>query len=169
MTLLPTADRVVGLVVGLALAALIASPGQASSLTIGQNYQESSNVTSSAPPTPGACNGKTYCYIEFNKVPAGKQLIVTQVSCSLNPSAGVPMQMYLAPRRPNNAAVERFQFLIPSTMPSTTPGTNVTVNTNAYQLFDQRERPEIYLEVSAAANTVGFCTISGQMLNIPEP
>jgi hypothetical protein len=167
MTMQSTVTHGLGAIAGLTLAALTAMPSQASSLSIGQNYQESSNVTSSAPPTPGACNGITYCYIEFNKVPAGKQLIVTQVSCSLNPSAGVPMQMFLAPRRPNNSAVERFQFLIPSTMPSTTPGTNVTVNTNTYQLFDQKDRPEIYLEVSAAASTVGFCTISGQMVDIP--
>ena len=157
---------VVAAISGAALAALSGAAGQATSLSIGQNYQESSNVTSSLPPAAGACNDITYCYIEFKPVPMGKQLVVTQVSCELSASAGNVVSMYLGPRRPNGMAVERFQFLQSIKLPSNQPGSNMSVNNNAYQLFDQKDRPEIYMGLNAAANTTGFCTISGQMTDV---
>jgi hypothetical protein len=133
---------VFGAISGVALAVLSVAAGHASSLSIGQNYQESSNKTSSAPPVAGACNALTYCYIEFTPVPAGKQLVVTQVSCALSVSAGNVTEMYLAPRRPNGTAVERFQILESTKLPSNQPGSNVNVNNSAMQLFDQKDRPE---------------------------
>jgi hypothetical protein len=156
-----------GLTAGLGLLLLSVAPGQASSLTVGQNYQESSNKTSTTPPAGTACNATTFCYIEFAKVPLGRQLVVTQVSCSLsvsNNSAEV-VQMTLSPRRPGGAAVERFQMLIPSTLPSNLPGYNLVLNSNAYQLFDAGDRPEIFVSFKAGASVTGFCSISGQIVN----
>jgi hypothetical protein len=152
---------------GLALALLWTAPGHAVSLTVGDHYQESSNVTSTSPPSGSACNNTIFCFIIFNKVLTGKQLIITQVSCALSvsTSAAQAVSMYLGPRRPTGTAVERFQILIPSTMPSNQPGYNLVLNSNAYQLFTTSDRPEIYIGLNASANILGFCSISGQMVD----
>ena len=151
---------------GLALATLSAAPGHTSSLSVGQNYQESSNKTSTSPPNATGCS-LTYCYIVFNKVPTGKQLIVTQVSCSLNVSDATAdaTQMFMEPQRPNGNWNERFQILIPSTMPSNLPGYNLVLNSAAYMLFTSNDRPEIYVGLKSAAQVVGFCSIAGQMVD----
>src|SRR5262245_34461937 len=158
-----------GMTAGLVLALLWAAPGHAASLTVGQNFQESSDVTSTSPPIGTACNSTSFCYIIFHKVPSGKQLIITQVSCALSVSASAAqaVSMYLGPRRPNGTAVERFQILIPSTMPSNQPGYNLVLNSNAYQLFTTSDRPEIYIGLSASADILGSCSISGQMVDVP--
>jgi len=155
------------LAAGLVLVMLGVGAGQTTSLSFQGNFQESSNKTSTAPPTATACNSTVFCYIEFAKVPAGKQLIVTQVSCALSVSNGnaQAVSMTLSPRRPNGNAVERFQMLIPSTMPSNQPGYNLVLNSNAYQLFGSGDRPEIHVLLNAAANIIGFCSISGQLFD----
>lgn len=150
----------IALVVGV-LQAVAPSPVGAASITVGSNYQESSNVTSSAPPAAGACNGVSYCYLNFSKVPEGRNLLVRQVSCSLSASAGNVISMYLGVRRGQNS-VERFQFLNSTKYPSSQPGGTVVVNENALQIYRAGDRPEIYVGYTAAANTTGFCTISGE-------
>lgn len=148
------------------IGAFAAMPASAAALALGAHYQESSNLTSNAPPQSTACNGLSYCYIEFAKVPAGKQLLVTRVSCQLSVSAGAATTMYLGTRLGNGNAVERFSFLIPTAMPSNQPGDNITVNDEAYQLYTQGQRPEIYLGLDSAASTVGFCSIGGELTDV---
>jgi hypothetical protein len=149
-----------------AVLAVASTPAGADSITIGQHFQESSNTTSSSPPTAGACNDISYCYIEFAKVPNGQSLVVRQVSCSLSASAGNVIYMYLGVRRGQNA-VERFQFLNSTKNPSSMPGSTVMVNENAYQIFRAGDRPEIYIGYTVAASTTGFCSISGEYISIP--
>lgn len=151
---------------GLAALALGAIPAQSSSLQSGAYYQESSNKTSSAPPTAGACNG-SFCYILFTKVPAGKRLAVTQVSCSLSVSSATAeaTSMYLGGRR-TTGAVERFTMLVPGTMPSNQPGYTLVLNSGALQLYEAGDRPEIFVGYKNAAATVGFCSIAGEMSDV---
>ena len=129
---------------------------------------ESSNITSNFPPTAGACNGISYCYIEFTKIPDGYRLAVSHVSCSLavSSSTAKPVQMYLGTRKGINA-VERFQMLEPGSMPSNQPGYNLVVNSPTLQLYTEKDRPEIYVGYTNAADTVGFCTIAGTLQEIP--
>jgi hypothetical protein len=152
----------------LAALALSVSSAETASLQAGTYFQESSNVTSSAPPTAGACNGLVYCYIEFGKIPDGKQLIVTHVSCSLSVSSSTAksVQVYLGTRKGINA-VERFQLLVPGSMPSNQPGYNLVVNAPTLQLYTEKERPEIYVGFTNATDTIGFCTIAGTLQDIP--
>lgn len=157
--------RRLALAVGVLQAAAMASAG-AASLSVGDAYQESSNVTSAAPPAPGACNDIIYCYIRFAPVPDGLQLIVRQVSCSLSASAGNVTSMYLGVRRGSNA-VERFQFLNTVKYPSNQPGSTVVTNENAYQLYRSGDRPEIFVGYTTAASTTGFCSISGEYVANP--
>jgi hypothetical protein len=149
--------------------AIAAAPAHAASATYGQHYQSSSNITSSSPPVASACNALTYCYIVFPKVATGKRLIVRQVSCQLSVSTGEPVSIYLGVRLSNGEAAERFQFLRPSILPSNTPGSTVVVNENAYQPYNQGQRPEIYLGLTQAANTTGFCTVAGELQDVPLP
>ncbi len=148
--------------------ALGAVPAQSTSLQAGTFFQESSNTTSNFPPTAGACNGISYCYIEFTKIPDGYRLAVSHVSCSLSVSTATAksVQMYLGTRKGINA-IERFQLLVPGTMPSNQPGYNLVVNSPTLQLYTEKERPEIFVSYTNAADTVGFCTIAGTMQEIP--
>lgn len=148
--------------------ALGASSARSTALQAGTYFQESSNTTSNAPPTAGACNGQIFCYIEFTKIPAGKQLAVSHVSCSLSVSATTakPVSMYLGTRKGINA-VERFQMLEPGSMPSNQPGYNLVVNSTTLQLYTENDRPEIYVGYTNAASTTGFCTIAGTLQEIP--
>jgi hypothetical protein len=163
-----TSSRLAATAAGLVALVLTATPGQAAALQLGSYYQESSNLTSNTPPTSGACNGLIYCYLEFAKVPTGKQLAVTQVSCSLSVSQSTakPVSMYLGTRRGINA-VERFQILVPSTMPSNQPGYTLVVSAPTLQLYEAGDRPEIFVGFNNAASTTGFCTIAGQVQNAP--
>lgn len=151
---------------GLAALALATIPVQSASLQTGVFYQESANKTSSTPPFASACNG-VFCYIVFNKVPAGKQLAVTHVSCGLSVSSATAevVSMNLGGRR-GTTAIERFTTLLPSTQPSNQPGYNLVLNTEALQLYTANDRPEIFIGYNNAAATVGFCTIAGQMTDI---
>lgn len=153
-------------VLGLAAMALAAIPAQSASIQVGAFYQESSNKTSSSPPVASACNG-VFCYIIFNKVPAGKQFVVTQVSCNLSVSTTTAevVSMYLGGRK-GPAALERFTDLIPGTQKSNQPGYNLVLNSSALQLYTENDRPEIFVGYKDAASTVGFCTIAGQMTDI---
>lgn len=155
------------IVTALSAVLLSAAPAQSASLQIGSSFQESSNKTASAPPVAGACNGISFCYILFTKVPAGKQLAVTQVSCSLSVSSGTAeaVGMYLGVRR-NAGAVERFTMLVPGTMPSNQPGYTLVLNSGALQLYEAGDRPEIFVGFKASASTTGFCTIAGQMTDV---
>ena len=154
-----------GVMAGLVLTAFGVVGAQASSLLVGTNYQESSNKTSTAPPGGTACNNSVYCYIVFKRVPVGKQLIVTRVACQLSVSTGNVSQLNLLPQRTNGTFVERFQNLASFTRPSSTPGNFVVANEAAFALFDERDFPEIHLQLTAAANILGFCTIAGQLID----
>jgi len=152
-------------VAAVALLAVTASGAHAavSQITLGTHYQATSNTTSSNPPNAGACNSQSYCYWVFPRVPTGKQLVVTQVSCSISVSAAEPTHMYLGARLNNGTAVERFSFLLPSIFPSNQPGSILAVNETVYQLYASGQRPEVYMQLTGFASSTGSCSISGQM------
>src|SRR5688500_16806583 len=67
--------------VDLVLASL---PAHATAVTVGSHYVEASTRKSVSVPSSATCNGTFFCYILFNVIPSGKQLLVTQVDCEVN-------------------------------------------------------------------------------------
>ena len=67
----------------------------------------------------------------------------------------------------NAAAVERFQFLRATDFQQTTPGTGYVIHETVYQLYNANQRPEVYLGLSVAADTLGTCSLTGEISDAP--
>jgi hypothetical protein len=127
-------------------------------------YEESSNVTSVSPPTPGSCTNSTDCVIVFSRVPQGQQLIVTRVSCRVDISAGALHWVRIFGQRPGGTFIDTSQTMLPT---ATTISSRFLVNQETLQLFEERDRPLIGLSGTQMANTSGFCTIAGRLVVLP--
>jgi hypothetical protein len=145
-----------------------AATARAEWLIVNGIYQESSNTTTRNAPTPGSCNNTaSSCDIVFAKVPVGKQLTVTHVSCELYVSAGEVSQLFLYPIRPNGTAHARYQWLTSSTRPDNLFAARVVVNQAAYQLFNQKDFPTIRITMTENSQVGGWCSITGPLTEKP--
>jgi hypothetical protein len=130
-------------------------------------YQQSSGLTSNDPPTPGDCMAAQTCYVVFDRVPAGHQLIVTQVSCLFVTSGGTTPRIstaILTVQRPNGTEPLRRQHLTPINEQQSLPTSTVAaVSVTTLQLFDARERPMVWMTSDTVTHLAGSCTIAGQL------
>ena len=123
------------------------------------NYQQSTSTTSVTPPKPAPCPAASNCYFLFSPVPAGKQLIVTHVSCNIIANGGAPYWAYITVLS-GGAPILREQHLVPVELISGA----YAISNSTLQLFNSQERPVI--NVGPGALT-GRCTIAGQIKNAP--
>ena len=148
--------------VALSAAAALAAIGPL--VTIGGFFQQSSNTTSVSPPTAGDCNPSSLCYFVFGKAPAGKQLLVTHVSCTVFLSTGELHSAILRIQRGNGSYVDSVQYLVPVK----TADTRYTISGSTLALYDQNQRPILEVQGTANAQIFGTCAVSGQIIDAPS-
>jgi hypothetical protein len=158
---------------GAALTALSPSAASATifpSVTIGGIYQQMTSTTSIAPPTEANCENVNVCYIVFSRVPNGKQLIVTNVSCFLAVAGAVGIiSAALQPQLPNNSLVFRYQWLQPSKTHDDIEGRTVfAINNTTVAPMASGQRPLVVVQTSApSVQILGTCTVAGQISDAP--
>jgi hypothetical protein len=131
---------------------------------IGGFYQQTTTTISAFPPTESPCTNVSACFVVFSRIPNSKQLIVTNVSCSLSTSSGDLAFTRLIPQRPDGSILFHFQFL----EATRAVGDVFTFNNTVVALFDARERPLIQVAPSANATISSVaCTIAGQLIDKP--
>jgi hypothetical protein len=163
---MPTHTRAFCWLAGVVAAALSASAASAEIFppsTIAGVYQQSTSTRSTSPPADTGCANTTGCDFVFSRVPSGKQLVVSNVSCSVASSAGFISLMQLVAQRPNGEILARAQNL----QPVKTEGVQYFLNNTTLAAFDSRERPLVRIHVSTFTNISGLCTIAGQLSDAP--
>jgi len=154
---------------GLMALAVVGMTASAATGTIGPRiiidglFQQSTNTTSLGSPIPGDCNPSSLCYFLFAPAPSGKQLIVTQVSCTLFVSTGELHSAILRIQRPDGSFVDTAQFLTPTK----TAETRFAVNTTTLALIDKKLRPVLEVQATVSAQIFGSCAIAGQIIVAP--
>jgi hypothetical protein len=163
---MPTHKRACRLA-GAVAAALSASAASAEifpATTIAGVYQQSTTTCSISPPADTGCaNTPGGGDFVFSRVPSGKQLIVSNVSCTVTVSAGFLSLIQLVSQRPNGDIPGRAQNL----QPAKSEGTQYFLNNTTLAAFDSRERPLVRLNASTFANISGLCSIAGQLTDAP--
>jgi hypothetical protein len=112
-----------------------------------------------------SCNQVTFgfCSVTFPTPPAGKRLIVTQVSMlDLMPSGTTITSIDL--RYLNGSIIA---FLPPVLNPGTAQTFNYTVNQTVFAKFDAGEIPQLLTFLSNSTNIQMVGTISGYLIDIP--
>lgn len=148
-----------------ALAALSLSPAaaQAPPITIDGFYQQSTDTKSLDGVSASAnCANTQSCFFLFSRVKNNKQLIVTQISCTIPHNAGDVRFAALQPER-NGQLLFRTQYFVP--LPTTND--RVGFSEPTLQLFDGGERPVVEVVFDEPVNIFGSCTIAGRMQNAP--
>ena len=168
---MPFVNRVRCLV-GVAIAALSASAASATinpPVIIDGVYHQTTSDILSSPDGPFGCNATGVCYARFGKVPNGKELVVTNVSCRLAMQVGVPgiVNVTLRPQHPNGTILRHEMHL------HSVKGVNGfthLVNGTTLLPIPERHRPILLLyQGNPASNiTTGVCGISGRITNAPN-
>jgi hypothetical protein len=105
----------------------------------------------------------SYCGIKFPTPPAGKRLIVTNVSIlNLLPQGQAITSIDL--RYLNGSIIN---FLNSQLNPGTAQTLNYTTNEQVFAKFDPGEIPQLLVFLSSNANMQMVATISGYMIDIP--
>lgn len=131
--------------------------------TFGGYYEETTSSTSPDNATPPGDAGSCIiistgtCYFIFSPVPAGKHLIVTQVSCYLITPGGDLTQATLFALRPNGKLAFRFQHLVINKADTEA----YAFNNATLQLYNPGDRPVLQTISSSSAGPSGTCTIGG--------
>jgi hypothetical protein len=146
------------------LAALSTSSGSAQApITIDGLYQQSTDTQSLDGIAAAAnCSNTQSCYFLFSRVKNNKQLIVTQISCTIPHNAGDVRFAALMPEK-NGNLVFRTQYFVP--LPTTND--RVGFSEPTLQLFDSGERPVVQVVFDEPVNIFGSCTIAGRIQNAP--
>jgi hypothetical protein len=144
------------------LAALSASSASAQApITIDGFYQQSTDTRSLDGVSASAnCANTQTCYFLFARVKNKKQLIVTQISCTIPHNAGKVRFAALMPER-NGNLLFRTQYFVP--LPTTDD--RVGFSEPTLQLFDSGERPVVQVVFDEPVNIFGSCTIAGRIQN----
>jgi hypothetical protein len=164
-----------GVGLGITLAASLAATTEsyATALTIGTYYEETSVRESASVPTAGQCT-TNFCYLLFNAVPSGKQLVVTDLSCriSVDDAVGAKMVDFGLGTWAGSAKVDRMHFFRPVSHLLNGGSRYFTVSERTTKLYRAGERPVLQMisdELSAGHTWNPFCTISGRIGNPPPP
>lgn len=165
----------IGIVIGAVLCALpvaaqTVEAGESAPATIGPTkslqgfYELTTNTTAEVvtPIAPAACTGTSLCFFIFNRVPAGQQLVITQVSCELFSTPGVLYAAALATER-NGSFPFRTHWLVVNRAATSW----FNLNQNVLKLFDVGERPVLRVSASASSTISGACTIAGLIRTAP--
>jgi hypothetical protein len=147
------------------LAALTASSAaaQAPPITIDGLYQQSTDTKSlDGLSASASCPNTQSCYYLFSRVKNKKQLIVTQISCTIPHNTGKVRFAALMPEK-NGTLQFRTQYFVP--LPTTDD--RVGFSEPTLQLFDSGERPVVQVVFDEPANIFGSCTIAGRIQNAP--
>jgi len=136
-------------------------------LLIGGFFQQSTSLkTTSFPPVINGCAGNNIqCRWVFDRVPNGKQLIVTQVSCYLTVNPDVtPRFGNLFGVRADGAFLAFRNTHLNVVRPW--PG-EALINGQALHLYDSRQVPILEVAFGEQTQIGGNCTIAGQMIETP--
>jgi hypothetical protein len=106
-----------------------------------------------------ACLAKTFCQISFTAIPAGKTLIVRDVSCSLT-TGGSPPPVVLVVAL---AASSRFIHLLPIFLGTVSGRNYYAVNTSVFVPFTPGQIPSLSFQASPASQMAMLCTIAGEL------
>jgi hypothetical protein len=137
--------RVPRLIAGFAgVAAALSVSAAFPAVTIDGIYQESSTTLSISPPEPTGCSGVAQCFVVFSRLPAGKELVVMNVSCTIVTTAGGIDSVLLVPQLPNGVFLLQFQWL----QHVRTEGTRVVLNNTTLAPIGKRQRPIIRINSS---------------------
>jgi hypothetical protein len=148
-------------------------PAQSSAVTVGTNYHETSSRYGTQVPGTAGCNNTNTCYISFNLVPAGKQLLITDISCEAFINAGsaaavlrTQVMTYLG----NNQMTDRYTFLKSTIVyEDNSSSRTFQVKDTARHLVRAGERPVVVLRsLFFATQMMGLCSIAGKIGNPPE-
>jgi hypothetical protein len=144
------------------LSASLAGAAYGPRTTIGANYQQTSNTTSTDGFSEGTCIiGAGSCFILFQGAPQQKALIVQHVSCRVSVTAGGLLYASLLTRQGQNLLLKSTTLL-----PVHTTGTLWVVNSPVMHLLNVGERPVVFLFNSMATGwSLMECNISGQLKN----
>jgi hypothetical protein len=110
-----------------------------------------------------SCTG-TPCVVAFPAVPAGKRLIVQQVSAVVafnSAGAGAPVQIELR-------GANVFQFLPITPAPANFPGeTQYLAHAGVLAAYDSGQNPDVDVFVPNNSSYTALASISGYMIDIP--
>jgi hypothetical protein len=159
-------------VAALPVAGAARGPAHASAVTAGTNYQETSTRKSTSVPAAATCESVTTCFVIFNIIPAGKQLLVTDVQCSVRIvglNADRLHQVRVITFAATGGATDRSSFLSP-VRTATLASNNIayTVNGTTRHPYKSGERPVIQFSTDDVGLIAPACTIMGKVGNPPE-
>jgi hypothetical protein len=146
----------------------------ASAITIGTIYNESSARLGTAVPGANGCANTAHCFVSFNLVPAGKHLLITDVTCKFvaQKAAGAPMisGASIGSASKDNQSGDRFQQVSTTLKYNSSPTTGYYIASDKTRLLVKTgERPVIILQgASADLGYDGACFIAGKVGNPPE-
>lgn len=132
----------------------------APALSFGGYYQDSTPKVSPDGLTVGQCQGTDTCGLIFKLVPAGKQLIVTKVSCSITINEGYPLPLNLLTLRHSSIVAVHHMPAIATGSPQ-----SFAVSETTLQLVDSGDHVVILMKFSEAASVLPDCTIAGQLID----
>lgn len=151
---------------GLALVILSASSLAAAEygprIILGNNYQQSSSVTSKGGSTldPGPCTNTVNCYVLFQTIPQNRPLIVKHVGCRVirDIPTGALRSAHLRTRKG-----QTFPFTW-TPLEHTGLNGNEAINSPVMHLLKSRERPFFWFVGTVATQWTIDCSISGTLL-----
>jgi hypothetical protein len=158
----PTTTRFFGAGLCATALGLLSAPAGAAppTPTIIQGFYQQSTDTVSLDGVLAAssCAQTQACFYLFTPVRAGKQLIITQISCTIPHNTGSVRVARLFPVKAGQQ-IFRTQYFVP------VPTTNDRVGFSepTLQLFTAGERPVVEVDFDQPVNIFGACTIAGQI------
>lgn len=110
-----------------------------------------------------SCDGPSACFAKFERIPAGKTLVVSHAACRVRlfPASALPDQFMLR----DNAEVDVQPVAAP--VGSTTEYADFTLAVDGEVFFPSKVRPHFYLYALADGNpvtkTVMECSLTGRL------
>jgi len=145
--------------------AVLVGAANAAPVIVGEHYEDYKNILNSD------CFNTTTCGIVMTRVPEGKNLLVTDISCLVyyigTPAVG-PFHLGRVAHKPVEIDEGKppYTFLIPVALPPGAGGTTklYVANAQTNQIFKAHELPYIFHFVSGATLANFSCTILGTLI-----
>jgi hypothetical protein len=143
---------------------LSATATKATQVIVGTHYEETLTVNCPA--------AKTECALAMTAVPAGKNLLVTKISCTMSYSNGPIHPSYFqfghktpaAPRANLDKGSEPFTFLALNSVQDLAPSFIYAVNVDANQMFTTGQVPYFYHALNDGKFNTFKCSIFGTLM-----
>jgi hypothetical protein len=153
---LVTRHPIISLAVFLSMAAAATQPSKAA-ITGNGYWQETRSGNN--------CGATTICEIEFSAVPAGKQVTVLNVSCSLRINGTQPVrEMKLGSENSNGVQQTTYTYLTPMLNGVSGSLHYYAVNNNGMHILRSGEKANITLLFDTQAAFTFSCTLGGRLL-----